>query len=255
MRAVILFVLVLLGPLLFAIPPQADAQALFGTILGPEAVAPRRATEYNVSVAGGPVGVSVNYSLEYYLEGSDLTGASPVVSTPGRTSGNRTTFRVNVTAPDQEQTVTLVVKISASTTTETENATIQRAIIVLTPIVLSATFRNNAETAALNVLVRFYVDDAPVGTQTIARLAGGTESSVSVSWIPVGLQPGAHQVRVEADLDGDGIIDPARGEAKVSEIFIRESAQISPGWNVLIALAVFVPAFIATVALRRRKHS
>jgi hypothetical protein len=62
-------------------------------------------------------------------------------------------------------------------------------------------------------------------------------------------------VRVEADLDGNGVIDPAKGEAFVSEIFYRETAPLNTGWSVVIGIAVFVPVFLLTVALRRRERA
>jgi len=106
-----------------------------------------------------------------------------------------------------------------------------------------------------DVTVRFYVDDALVGTQKIARIEPIGQATVTFNYLPVGLQPGGHRVRVEADLDGNGVIDPAKGEAFVSEIFYRETAPLNTGWSVVIGIAVFVPVFLLTVALRRRERA
>ena len=69
------------------------------------------------------------------------------------------------------------------------------------------------------------------------------------------LATGNHAVRVEADIDGNGIIDPARGEVVTSDVFVREGASLSPGWTVAIAVGVFIPAFLVAVALRRRRRA
>ena len=62
-------------------------------------------------------------------------------------------------------------------------------------------------------------------------------------------------MRIEADLDRNGVIDPARGEVVVSSLFYRGSAPLSTGWTVLIGIAVFVPVLIVTIGLRRRQQT
>jgi len=245
-----LLVLALLAAVL-ASAPAARAQEVFGSIDGPAALAPGQTAQYNVTILGGPAG-NVNYTINYYLQGLDLAGGSPTKSSPARASGNRTEFSVNVTAPQKDQTVTLVVKISAQLGSVTENGTAEASIQVITPIALSATFHNASPTAALNVTVRFYVDDRLVGTRKIDRIGANADVVVTHSWIPLGLEPGTHRVRVEADLDGNGVIDPSRGEVATSDLFYRQTAPLSAGWTVLVAIAIAVPAFLVTVALRRR---
>lgn len=230
------------------------AEPLYAEITGPAALGPGQSGSYNVTLLGGPVG-AVNYTVEYYITGTDVTGGQPLPTTPSRASGNVTRIRLTVTAPQREQTITLVAKVSASAGGTTENTTVERSIVVVTAIVLSAAFRNAESTAALNVTVRFYVDDALVGTQKIARIEPIGQATVTFNYLPVGLQPGGHRVRVEADLDGNGVIDPAKGEAFVSEIFYRETTPLNMGWSVVIGIAVFVPVFLLTVALRRRERA
>jgi len=196
---------------------------------------------------------SLDYSLEYYLTGSDLAGGSPTQTAPGRTTGNRTIFGVNITAPQRDQTIVLVVKITARSGTSTENGTAELPIAVVTPVVLTAVLRNASPTAAVNVTVRFYVDGVFVGTTVVARIAGNGQATASFSWLPTDLAPGNHLVRVEADIDRNGIVDPARGEVVTSDFFVREGASLSPGWTIAIAVGVFIPAFLIAVALRRRR--
>jgi|SRR3990170_3310157 len=244
--------IVVLLAVLLQISAGAQAQTVFAEITGPPAIAPGRVATYNVSISGGPSG-SVDYSLEYYLTGSDLTGGSPTQSAPGKTSGNRTFFTVNVTAPQRDQTVTLVVKVAARAGGRTENGSAELPIAVVTPVVLSAVLRNASPTAAVNVTVRFYVDGVLVGTTVVPRIAGNGQATASFSWLPTDLAPGNHLVRVEADIDRNGIVDPARGEVVTSDFFVREGASLSPGWTIAIAVGVFIPAFLIAVALRRRR--
>src|SRR6266581_2428095 len=182
-----------------------------------------------------------------------ITG--PPALSPTTTTGNRTTFTLNVTAPPTEGTVTLVVQVASLAGSTYENTTAEKAISIITPIVLSATFRNDGTTAAVNVTVRFYVDGALAGTRKIARLNPGAQVTETFNYLPSGLQPGTHQVRVEADLDGNGIIDPAKGEAVATSLFYRGTAPLSTAWTVLIGIGVFVPVMLLTIALRRRKRA
>src|SRR5207249_9880705 len=111
-------------------------------------------------------------------------------------------FKLNLTAPSKEQTITLVVTVSALSGGTTENTTVEQAIVVVTPVVLSATFRDNGSTAAANVTVRFFVDDRAVGTKTVARIDPGKDAPVTFNYLPVGLQPGPDSVRLAAYFAG-----------------------------------------------------
>ncbi|HWM53709.1 MAG TPA: CARDB domain-containing protein [Thermoplasmata archaeon] len=230
--------------------PAAAQGPIFGTITGPNALAPSQVSAYNLTINGGPSG-AVTYTVRWHLNGGGL----PSAASPTTTTGNRTTFTLNVTAPPTEGTVTLVVQVASLAGSTYENTTVEKAISIITPIVLSATFRNDGTTAAVNVTVRFYVDGALAGTRKIARLNPGAQVTETFNYLPSGLQPGTHQVRVEADLDGNGIIDPAKGEAVVTSLFYRGTAPLSTAWTVLIGVGVFVPVMLLTIALRRRKRA
>ena len=230
--------------------PAAAQGPIFGTITGPPALAPSQVSAYNLTINGGPTG-AVTYTVRWHLNGGGL----PTAVSPTTTTGNRTTFTLNVTAPPTEGTVTLVVQVASLAGSTYENTTAEKAISIITPIVLSATFRNDGTTAAVNVTVRFYVDGAMAGTRKIARLNPGAQVTETFAYLPSGLQPGTHQVRVEADLDGNGIIDPAKGEAVATSLFYRGTAPLSTAWTVLIGIGVFVPVMLLTIALRRRKRA
>jgi CARDB len=231
---------------------SADAQPpIFATLSGPPAVGLSRIASYELNVSGGP-GDPVNYSVSWYVSGPEPAGASPLAASPGKTSGTQTTFRLNITAPAREQTLTLTVLVNATAGGLTEDTTVERSIAVLTPIVLSGTFRNDGSTAAVNVTVRFYVDDVPAGTQTIARINPGAAATASLDYLPLGLSTGSHRIRIEADLDGDGTIESGRGETILSDVFYKGTPALSPGLTVLIGIGVFFPIFLVTLAVRRR---
>lgn len=230
----------------------AAAQAISGAITGPTALAPGQVAAYNLTLTGEPEGADVNYTVTYWITGTNVMGGAPLQSAPGRASGNRTAYAFNITAPPQDQAITLVVSVGARFTTGFENTTVEYAITVVTPIVLSATFHNASSTAAVNVTVRFYVDNLLVGATKIKRVDPNADVTVTFNYLPVGLGPGPHTVRVEADLDNNGVIDASKGEVVVSDLFYRETPGLSPGWTFLIGVAAFIPVFLGVVALRRR---
>src|SRR2546426_5426545 len=205
--------LVILAAVVALLAAHAAAQGpIWGTITGPNTWAPSRVSAYTLTMGGGPPG-AVTYTIWWSLGGPNVGGGLPTAANPTTATGNRTTFSLNITAPPAEQTISLVVRISAAVGSAYENTTAEKSITIITPIVLSATFQNTGTTAAVNVTVRVYVDGVLAGTEKIARLNPGAHVTETLSYLPSGLQPGTHQVRVEADLDGNGVIDPAEGEA------------------------------------------
>lgn len=253
-RALPLILAIVFAALLLELPRASAQEPVAATISGPDALAPSQTTSYNLSVSGGPAG-SLNYTVRWYVTGPDPSGALPAQATPSSTTGNKTAFKLNVTATPREQDITLVVAVNAKAGSTSENTTVQKTIVVVTPITLAATFRNDATTAALNVTVWFYVDNGLVGTQKIARIGPLGQVTASFNYLPVGLQPGSHTVRIEADLDANGHIDPARGELVVSNLFYRYTPPLGTGWTILIGVVVFVPVLLVTIAFRRRKQT
>ena len=239
--------------LFLSLAPANGQNPIFATVAGPSALALGQVTGYDLSIAGGPTG-QVDYSVTYHVTGPDAAGAVPSQSSPTTFTGNTTTFRLNVTAPAREQTITLTVRVTARSGSLFENTTVERSIVVITPIVLTATFRNEASTAAVNVTVRFYVDGTSLGTKMITRIDPNGVGTASFDYLPVGLGQGSHGVRVEADLDGNGAIDPARGEVVLSELFYKGTPSLSTGWTILIGIGVFIPVFLVTAVLRRGRE-
>ncbi|HYM40825.1 MAG TPA: CARDB domain-containing protein [Thermoplasmata archaeon] len=247
-------VLIVLAVAVVAVPAavSADTGPLFATITGPTALAPSQTAVYNVTITGGPTG-NTTYALNWQITGTNTSGGNPVATSPGSTSGNRTSYRLNVTAPTLEQSLTLTVTVVATPKVGTrENVTTTFAITVLKGIVLAATFHNSGTTAAENVTVRWYIDGTLVGTSILKSIAANGDATVTFTYLPVGLSPGQHTLTVSADLDHDGIIDPARGETVTSTIFYSQVQQPASGWAILLAIGVFIPVFLGVVAWRRR---
>lgn len=233
--------------------PPAAAQGLIAKITGPPALAPSHLAQYNVTISGFPEGLPVNYTVQYYITGTNVTGGAPLAGTPGRTTGNRTTFRVNVTAPPLEQTLTVIFQIAAQGFGGiVENTTAETTIVVVKPIQLTVTFHNSSATAAVNVSVSFYVDDKFAGSVKVARFAGNADTTVSYDYLPVGLSAGPHTVRAEADLNGDGVIEAAQGEVAVSDFFYHDVQSPGAGTAWLLGIGVFAAVFLIVLMVRRR---
>jgi CARDB len=234
----------ILGTLVTAFPAGADP--FFATLQGPTAVAPGQVASYNATVSGTPTGAVLDYS--WYLSGANTTGGSPLKNTPGTLEGNRTTLRFNVTAPQAEGTFTIHLSVGtkAQTGIPQENATADLTVTVIRAIVLAATFHNSAPTKAVNVTVRFYVDDSFVGSSVMKQIGPNSDASATFNYLPVGLAPGSHTVRVEADLLGSPI--------STYTLFYKDVTPPSTSLSVLVAIGVFFPVFIVTVGLRRRRR-
>ena len=225
------------------------------SVEGPSAVTPQQVANYYVNVSGGPAEDSGNYTIKYWVQGTNIGGASPLVGSPGERSGANKTYEINVTAPSNEGTFDLVVE--ATSGNSTTNATVKKMLTVqvLAPLTLTASFRNDGGAAVLNTTVRFYVDGAYAGSKVISRINPGDRGTATLSWIPVGLNPGQHSVRVEADIDNNGVIDPSKGEVIVYDTFYRTGGELSMGILILIAILIFVGGMLLVIAYRRRKKT
>lgn len=252
-RSVVLALLVLLAAA--AVLPAAVGAAgepLQAAISGPTALAPSQTAQYNVTLSGGPT-ANVTYALSYFITGTNTTGGNPVRTSPGSASGNKTTFRLNVTAPSAEQTITLTVNAVATPKVGVrESVNVTHVITVIRGIVLTATFHNAGATAALNVTVTWAIDGATVGTSLLKRIGANADATVTFTYLPAHLAAGEHTLTVSADLDRNGVIDPSRGEVVTSTIFYNQVQQPAPGWAILLGIGIFIPVFLGVVAVRRR---
>lgn len=249
-----LALLVLAALVVAGTPRAAAAEAVTGTLEGPSAVAPGATATFFVNASGGPASEGGNFTIKYYLTGADLTEAPPSPSAPGTSTNQTGGFTFNVTAPQKEQTVTLVVEVNSTSGTRFERTTLSRAIAVITPIVLTATFSNGGGAAAVTVPVKFYVDGKFVGETNISRIEPKATGTATLTWLPVGLGPGTHSVRVEADLNKNGIIEPDKGEVAVLDVFYRKEPELSWGLAGAIMAVTILITYIAVRRIRARRR-
>jgi len=253
MRRAIILVLVLLLFSLLAVLPSADAQDPVAiTIRGPNAVAPASTHPFVITVTGGPAAEhNGTFHIEYTLLGDNLFGADPQLP---RTLANREgVFDINVTAPEAEGTVLLYVKaISQGDVNET--AETRYAIDVFLPLDLRATIKNNGAATALNVTVFFFVDDRPVGNSSVVRIEAGGEATVNITYIPVGLLPGRHSVRIQADLDGDGKFLAERGELLAYDFFYKTERTSTPAILGTLTVLILIVLLFVLLAIRRHRR-
>ncbi len=218
---------------------------LVATVTGPSGLGPAQSAYYNLTLAGGPGGL-VNYTVTYYITAANLSGAAPLQTSPGKLTGNRTSYRLNVTTPGNEETLTLNVVVDAAPSSgPSENTTTTFAITVTKPIVLTASFHNDGSTAAVNVTVRWSIDGAFVGTSLIKQIAANTDATATFNYIPTGLSAGEHTVTATAVIG-------SHTQTATSTIFYNQVQPVSTGWAVLLGIAVFLPVLIAVAAIRRR---
>ena len=245
-----------LAAVLLTAAPRATAQTpVTGVLSGPDALAPKGTGVFTLNASGGPAPeANGNFSISYYLTGSDLGVATPQRSNPGTaTSDARGHFEFNITAPAQEQVITLVVQINSTQGGRSERTNITHAITVITPIVLSATFRNDGGAAAVNVSVKFFVDGKVAGTTKLARIDPRSTATATFTYLPVGLGPGTHAVRAEADLNHNGVIEADKGEVAVLDLFYKKDFELTWPWaGLIIVIAITMSALVIRVLRRRR---
>src|SRR3989442_2347142 len=93
---------------------HAAAQGpIFGTITGPNTLAPSQVSAYNLTIGGGPTG-AVTYTISWYLTGPNVAGGLPDAAKPTTATGNQTTFSCYLTAPPAYKSVQLVFHITAT---------------------------------------------------------------------------------------------------------------------------------------------
>jgi len=241
---------------LLGIAPGASAQTpVTGVLSGPSGIAPGGSGTFYLNVSGGPASEATgNVSIRAYLTGTDLAGGAPLPSSPHTEASNGTgPFVFNVTAPQKEQVITVVVEINSTAGARSERTTVTRAVTVITPIVLTATFRNDGRSAAVDVPVKFYVDGKIAGTTNISRIDPGGTGTAKFTYLPVGLAPGGHTVRVEADLNRNGVIEPDKGEVVVVDVFYKKDFELTWPWAALI-MGITVSVSVLVIRARRRRR-
>lgn len=251
----VLALAVVLGVLLAA-GGVSGAGPVTGVLSGPSALAPGGSGIYYLNVSGGPASEAPgNVSIKAYLQGTDLTGAQPPDRAHPITSVSNGTgpFTINITAPNKDQVITLIVEVGSAAAGRHENTTVSKAITVITPILLTATFRNDGGAAALDVPVKFFIDGKVAGATNISRIDPGQTGTAKLSYLPVGLAVGGHTVRVEADLNRNGVIEPDKGEVAVVDLFYKKDFELTWPYAALIMGATVSVSYLVIRARRRRR--
>ena len=231
--------------------PAVDAQGPVAVVIaGPTAVAHASVHQYTITVTGGPAEDNGTFEIRFQLQGENVEGGDPTFE---RLLSNREgVFVANVTAPNAEGTVSLFVRAKSGGAAGNETTETSLSIDVFRPVDLRATIRNNGAATALNVTVRFYVDGTAVGSMVIARIDAGGTAEANVSYIPVGLAEGRHVVRIEADMDGDGVIDA--GEAREEDFFYKTVPSNVPAIIGTITVVLIALLVLLLLAIRRQRR-
>ncbi len=253
-RVLVAFVLMtILASLL--VPSQALAQPVTAVISGPSAVAPSSTHKYHVRASGGPEAHASSggtYTIEYEVQGDSVTGADPIQPrTLANSNGN---FTVNVTAPSAEGVVQLHVKATSTSGASNETTETRLTLYVAQPIELRAFLRNLGAATATNVTVFFYVDDTLVGNTTVSTIPAGGQVEVNITYVPVGLALGRHTVKITADIDHDGVIQPDRGELLQSDFFYKSERSNLPAILGVTTVFILVILVFLLFAIRRQRR-
>ncbi len=251
MRVTLVIPLILLLAMLPAISQSQGPVAIF--ISGPDAAGTGKAVALNVTVAGGPAEEDGLFKIKVYLKGSDLTGASPLEESPLERSSSNRTFSFNVTMPQAEQAVEVVVEANSTKDASWASGSSSKRIDVLVPVLVTAKVENKGSLLVRDLPVLLYLDGKRVADTKIDSLGPGESRVVTLEYLPVGLGVGTHTLELRVDLNGDGVIDPALGEVLLQRTFVKEGEPINPLYIVLGAVAAFVGALFVGAAIRQRR--
>lgn len=259
MRAILLPGFVALLLLASLALPDLRAVDISATITGPDGVAPRASTIYVVRVQGTEGLANVTYRAQYWVEASDTTGAAPLKASPQSTTSFNNTLRINITAPAPEGSMDVNVKVTVNgpggnyTTTATKSVAVAHPWTIRFPIV------NDGPVAAHHVLVSFFLDGRFIGNTTLATIpastaAGPGRTNATLTWVPVNVAPGGHELKVTVDLNADGKIEPELGDYVATQTIYRASGAIPAGY-VALATVLTTLAFAATIFYIRRRRT
>ncbi|GEM_PF-1320992 len=217
-------------------------------VKGPENIAINATGEYTVKVDGGPASMSDSgwYTFSARIEYENKTG-NPGVDP---TSGNSTTgvFRINITAPATEQTITLVVTGTSETPDGQKDSAEKRVKIkIVRPVVLKAKVKNEGKIRVENVPVVFYADGKEVA-RTRVSLDPGEEKTVMVNWTTY--DDGPHTVEVKVDPEGNFWDVTTENNVASTQIYINKPHNYL---NYLYATVLVLMAFFVYGKVREAR--
>ncbi len=260
MKKLLILALVLMALLSFTqFVPTVDAQDESDVkvfIVGPDALGISEKAVYTVTVVGGPgEEEGGKWRVSAHLTGKNVTEADPNLGNAFNETTESNIFQVNVTAPPVAQNMVLNVGAASILGANITLANDTYKIAVVTPISLRTTITNPSNSTLKNVLVTFKVDGELIGSsEPIAEIGPLGEGTATFSWITKDISPGRHELEIEIDLNGDGIIDETRGETLYIEGFYGPSGDPSIIVVVIIVILVIVIILLLPSTLRRRKR-
>jgi hypothetical protein len=217
-------------------------------IKGPDVAGVDASQSYEVVVVGADSGA---WKYEYYLDGDNLTGASPLKASPNTANVSGTSFTATVTLPSVVGEVSLFVNISSASTTPVLWQTIVKKIDVVKPISLQCQVKNPTQTTLNSIPYQVYVDGSIVDNSTLEVLAAGATVNVSSAWYVKEPSEGEHFVVYRFDVDGDGTYG-SNGDLAVSYSFYTKS----PGTNytlLLTSIAAVLTLAVGAILIKRKR--
>jgi hypothetical protein len=185
---------------------QPDEVHVF--IDGPSELSTNTTVEYTVKITGGPAeenATAANWSFSARLEGEDGDAKGGSIEPMDNYSKNNT-FKINLRASSNAQTLTLIVNGSSATndTNSAWSGEVIQEIEVFEPIPanISAIIRNPTQFDVQWAVVSFYLDGTHIGNQTVDVPANSTEL-VYMEWIFSKKEVGEHtiEIRINEDLN------------------------------------------------------
>jgi hypothetical protein len=207
-------------------------------------------------VVGGPAEEEGGkWRVAGHLTGENVTDASPNLGNAFNETNESNIFQIDVTAPSIAQDMVLNIDAASLLGANSSLVSDTYKIAVVDPITLRATVWNPSNSTLKNVLVSFKVDGELIGSsEPIGEIGPLGEGTATFSWITKSLSSGKHELGIEIDLNGDGIIDETRGETFYTRDFYGPSEGPSLLVTILIVLFVIVIILLLPSTLSRKRR-
>lgn len=223
-------------------------------VFGPSIMATGSTAEFNVTVVGGPADEGGNFSLMAHLEGTNLSGALPLESSPLELTTTTGKFSVNVTSPTIPQKMKLFINATSAKNESRNWGETEYEIDVVKPIKLKAKIENEGSIDLKDIIVNFYVDGNYVGFENISVLNAGMSTTVTHEWLVTGLRSGRHELIATVDLNNDGVISEKDGDIVTLQYFYKEYGDIHPAIILAISvLMIFVILLLVRTVRKKRR--
>ncbi|HUT28131.1 MAG TPA: CARDB domain-containing protein [Methanomassiliicoccales archaeon] len=232
---------------------QADTATspLYAHLDGPMTVTVGANAHYVLTMVGGPAEAGDgNYSWKAELNGENTYNSFLLPNSGGPiTSG---VVSINLTAPEVPQTLTITINCTSANTVETVTTSIEYKVLVVEPVVLSATIRNTGNVSVTDVplVLQIYQDGGWVQFyNTSLSLEAGGSYAFLYNWTALDLKSGEHKVRML--LDPNNQIVTFEGGSAVYETTIYYKMSGYGGVNSLLWVLVILLGFVTFMVWRR----